>query len=468
MSWISQEFSGIDLGDVRLNKRLEKLGQKLFEKPLAAINEACGGWSDTKAAYRLFDNEKVGPSKLLEVHRRNTLKRMANYETVLAIQDTTFFNYDSHKSKSGLGNIHSNTIPVKGLLAHNTLMATAEGLPLGLFEQKIYVRKNKKRRSKHYAKIEEKESYRWVEPLEKLSESKRKGQRVIVVGDREADIFELMHSCHELGLDFLIRSVHNRTVGERSKKWEEGLDQQLLDFVDELEVKAQKKLNVHDSKTRKERLAKVEIRFMPVSLPAPWRLDYAIDGPSKKNKKRAEGSRAKVEAYVLDVREIDPPKDATKIHWRLITSLPVKNLKDAAEAIEHYKMRWTIEIYHRVLKSGCRVEDCRLETFERLERCLTLYSIIAWRLLWLSRVSREEPEIDCSKFFSKKEWLTLYRIRFKTNKTPQTKPTIHQVVRWMARLGGFLDRKSDGEPGITTIWRGWQTLNNFLTLKTYG
>ena len=253
---------------------------------------------------------------------------------------------------------------------------------LGLFDQKIYARKNKAKRSPHYAKIEDKESYRWIEPIKALAECREDEQQCIVVGDREADIYELMHLCKESELDFLVRSTHNRTVGERKKRWgkEKGTGEYLLDFIAKQEVKSEIHLDIKDRKLNKERTAKLELRFSPVTLPAPWRLDYSIDGPSKKNKDRAKGSRSKVEAYVVEVKETKPPKGAEKVHWRLITSLPVLNIKDAQQIIDYYKIRWSIEIYHRVLKSGCKVEDCRLVTFQRLHPCLTLYSIIAWRL----------------------------------------------------------------------------------------
>src|SRR6185369_14389117 len=132
--WSYEEFDAIELGDQRINERLKKVGQLFYEKPQSSINESCAGWKDTKAAYRLFDNNKFDISKILEVHREKTLHRIFGHKTILAIQDTTFFNYDNHESKSGLGLIHSNHVPVHGCLAHNTLITNLDGLPLGLFE----------------------------------------------------------------------------------------------------------------------------------------------------------------------------------------------------------------------------------------------------------------------------------------------------------------------------------------------
>lgn len=470
MGWIREEFEGVDFGDKRLTERMKVLGQALYEKPTTAIPEACNDWSGTKAAYRFFDNERVEVEQMLVAHREKTVLRMRAYETILAVQDTTFFNYDNHESVVGLGNIHSNAVPVKGLLAHNMLITAPNGLPLGLFAQKVYARKNKKQRSPHYSGIEAKESVRWIENLQCLAQSKGPNQKCITVGDREADIFELMHACGDLGLDFIIRSTHDRAVGTRKRRWgaEKGTGDYLLDFVEKLESQGVFSLQIEDKILKKERCAKLELRYAAIELPAPWRLDYGIDGPSKKNPNRASGTRLKVSANVVEVREVNPPRGAQKLHWRLLTSLPVANLEDAKKILEFYKARWTIEIYHRVLKSGCLIEARRLETFDRLERCITLYSIIAWRLLFMTRQNQLNPESPCTEILSSKEWQTLCLVSSKSRTVPKQVPSTRQAIHSIAKLGGFLARKSDGQPGITTIWRGWQRLTSYLELDICG
>lgn len=470
MDWSNEEFAGIEFGDKRLNERIKRTSQMLYEKPIASINEACGGWIDTKAAYRLFDNNKVKADKIIDALRQATLKRMKDHKTVLAIQDTTFFNYDSHESKTGLGIIHSNKVPVQGILAHNTLITTVDGLLLGLFDQKIYARKIKKKRSPHYSKIKNKVSYRWLESIQTLRTHISENQSCIVIGDREADIFELMDGCQGLAFVFIFRSTHDRVVGERQRRWgaEQNANEYLIEFIEKKEIKTQIEIEIDDHKTQKKRIAKLDLRFAPVTFPAPWRLDYNVDGPSQKNQDRPTGSRLKVNLFVVEVKEENAPKGSQKIHWRLLTSIPVDTISSAKKVIELYQLRWTIEIYHRVLKSGCQVEQCRLETFARLERCLTLYSVIAWRLLWMTKMNQKEPNEKCTKIFSPEEWHALYRISNKTKSLPKQIPSIRQSIRWMAQLGGFLARKSDGEPGITTVWRGWQSLNNFLHHSTYG
>lgn len=470
MDWCRDELGCIDLGDKRLDERIKRVGQAFYEKSESPINQACGTWADTKAAYRLFDNPKVEPSKILKAHRAAALERIKCHSEILAIQDTTFFNYDDHESKTGLGNINCNKSPVWGLLAHNTLVTSKDGLPLGLFDQKIYARKNKKKRSKHYASIEEKESYRWVEPIDSLKAALPGTVHCTIVADREADIFELMQACEKAEYDFVIRSTHNRVVGEKKKRWgaEKNANEYLKEFLAKQPVKAVLQVETEDAKSRKARTADVELRFCPIEFPAPWRLDLACDGPSLKNKNRAPNSRARIRLFVVEVCETSPPKGCEKLHWRLLTSIPVESPADAIAVIETYKRRWTIEIYHKVLKSGCKVEDIRLETFERLERCLTLYSIIACRLLWMTKVNQSEPEAPCTKVFDAEEWKTLHKMINRGKPLPRKTPSIRQAIHWMAQLGGFLARKGDGEPGIIYVWRGWQTLNTVLRFSTCG
>lgn len=470
MDWCRDELSCIDLGDRRLDERIKRVGQAFYEKSEAPINQACGTWSDTKAAYRLFDNPKVEPAKILEAHRAKTLERIKAHRDILAIQDTTFFNYDDHESKTGLGTINSNKVPVQGILAHNTLITTNDGLPLGLFDQKIYARKNKAKRSKFYAKIEEKESYRWVESIRTLKASLPDDVRCTVVADREADIFELMQECIVSGFDFVIRSTHDRVVGEKKKRWgaEKNANEYLKEYLAKQPVQATLQVETEDAKSRKTRTADVELRFCSVEFPAPWRLDQACDGPSQKNKNRAPKSRARIRLFVVEVGETSPPKGCERLHWRLLTSIPIEREADAIAIIDIYKRRWTIEVFHKVLKSGCKVEDIRLETFDRLERCLTLYSIVACRLLWMTKTNQIEPEAPCTKVFETEEWKTLYKMMNRGKPLPRKPPTTRQAIHWMAQLGGFLARKGDGEPGIIYVWRGWQTLNTVLRFSTCG
>ncbi len=456
--WAKREFSSIDLGDQRLNKRFKRVSQKMFEKPMSSINAVCSTWSDTKAAYRLFDNEKVASEEILAAHRAETLKRIEEEEVVYAIQDTTYLNYHPHRARTDMGIIESKSRPLRGLIAHNVLMLSKDEVPLGLFHQKIYARLPKEKRSKWYLKdLKDKESYRWLEAVEVLSQNLPKTTKCVVIADREADIHDLYQICFDKGFDFVIRAYRNRTVGTKSKRWEDKEDTYLFDYLEKQKVESKVALEIYDSKLNTERVAHLNMRFSKVSCPAPWRMDWSI-------KRKIPN----LEMFVVELREHHPPKGATRIHWRILTSLPVFSEQEALEVVKIYKKRWNIETYHKVLKSGCRVEECRLVKRENLTKFLTLCSVIAWRLFWITKVSRSKPTQPCTIAFSSEEWKAIYKFTNKTRKLPDKTPNLCEVVRWMAQIGGFLGRKSDGEPGIITVWRGWQQLNAFLQFNTYG
>jgi hypothetical protein len=168
---------------------------------------------------------------------------------------------------------------------------------------------------------------------------------------------------------------------------------------------------------------------------------------------------------VVWVQETTPPADGTKpLEWLLVTNVAVTNFLEAVERVKWYRLRWNIEIFHKVLKSGCKVEDCRLENAEGLIRYLTLKSIIAWRMFWMVRINRVTPDAACTMVLADHEWRALYVKIHQRPAPPGTVPTVSQVVRWMAQLGGFLGRKCDGEPGVTVLWRGWQRLQDLADM----
>ena len=158
--------------------------------------------------------------------------------------------------------------------------------------------------------------------------------------------------------------------------------------------------------------------------------------------------------------EVDPPAGETAVRWLLLTTMPVSSVEAAVQVVLWYSLRWLIERYHYVLKSGCRIEELQLETMQRLERALATYCIVAWRLLWLTYEARQAPDASCEVLLHKDEWQALYATIHQTPTPPEQPPTLHEAVSWIARLGGFLGRTSDGEPGVQVIWRGWRRLQD--------
>ncbi len=203
----------------------------------------------------------------------------------------------------------------------------------------------------------------------------------------------------------------------------------------------------------KYRTAKVEVRFAPIYIPKKKiRPEYTETEPSEMN------------LYAIYILEKEPPKDLEAVEWLLITDIEIKSHEEALEKIEWYKLRWHIECFHKIQKSGCRIEDCLLETKEKIEKFITMMSVIAWRLYWSMHLARAKPEESCEVAFTESEWKVLYMVINKTKKLPKIPPTIYIAMRWVAQLGGFKGRKRDGEPGVQTTWIGWQRLQDFSTV----
>lgn len=444
--WCEEELAEVHLGDKRLDVRLVDIAAKLAAQPLAPINQACDDWADTKASYRLFQNEKVTPEKILTPHQQRTRERMASYPLVLAVQDTTYLNYTSHSKTEGLGPIGTEEQDLLGLVDHTTMALTPEGLPLGVLSQDIWARETDTESltaaELRKRPIEEKESYKWLEALRETVALTPDGVQVVSVCDREADVYELFAEAQALETGLLVRATQNRTLvePEMGKLW---------NAVETAPVAGHLIVHVPAKGDEPERDAIVNVQSCTVTLNPPWRPKRADRDPLPE-----------ITLDVVLVQEVDPPTDVTPLEWLLLTNVPVRSFEDAVERVKWYRCRWHIEVYFKVFKSGCKVEDCRLGTADRLIRYLTLSSIIAWRLYWLTHVNRHYPDAPCTTVLAEHEWRALYASINHTPVVPQQPPTVRQAVHWIAQLGGFLGRKSDGEPGVIVIWRGWQRLQD--------
>jgi hypothetical protein len=413
-------------------------------QPSLSLNRACEDWADAKAAYRFFDNDDVTPQRIQAPHQQRTIERMAAHPRALAIQDTTFLNYTHHPKTEGLGPIGKKSQKQRGFGLHSTLAVLPNGLPLGLLSQTVLTRPDDEPSHRpeecRLLPIEDKESYRWRQAFEHTLASTPAGVEVITVCDREADIYEMFAAAQTKNAPVLIRTASDRALldVEVRKLWPKVTGQPVVDY-----------LTVHmtGNDTRPDRQAIVSVRFVSVTLRPPWR-----------------PNGVKLPAITLNailVQEVDPPADVEDpIEWLLLTNTPVTSFAEAQQVIGWYCCRWQIEVFHKVLKSGCRVEDCRLQTAGRLHSFVALMSVIAWRLHWMTYLNRCQPDWPCTAVLTDIEWEALYMRIHKSKRLPDEVPTVRQAVRWMARLGGFLGRKSDGEPGVTTIWRGWQRLQD--------
>jgi hypothetical protein len=350
--WVEEEFQGIDLGDKRLDDRLMVVAQHLSEQPMFPINQDHEDWAETKAAYRFFQNEKVSLEKILAPHQIQTKERIKDYPLVLAVQDTTLFNYNGHPKTQGLGCIMKCGASMsKGLVMHSTMAFTPKGLALGILSQRIWSRDPKRslrknaQLSKTYRKLptRQKESYKWFEAFEQSLTLCPAQTHLVTVADRESDIFDLMALAQKDSRgELLIRVCRNRQV-EESK-------QRLWEFMKNVPSLAIQVLKVPARGNQPPRKATVSIRFAQVTLkPAPG---------AAHNKPVSVGS--------VFVQEVDPPRGVPALEWMLLSTTPVNNLEEAQERIQWYRIRWGIEQYHRILKSGCQVERCKLQTAQRL------------------------------------------------------------------------------------------------------
>ena len=439
-SWNQQEFETLDLGDKRLTQRLIDVAGELSASPQSAIHAACGDWAATKAAYRLFDNEKVTSEKILSPHFQRTVERVSEHERVFAIQDTTYLDYTHHPLTEGLGPIGTKSQQIYGFVKHTTLMVTESGLPLGCLTDAVWARDTPARNSrKANAPLTEKESYKWIAALNQTQARTPQGVEVISICDREADIYEFFVQAQ--ATPFVIRAAQNRNVDDEAG--------QLRALVQNQPAAGEQLVSVPARGNEPARQATVSIHFTTTTLLPPYRQPalHPQNLPA-------------VDVSVVWVTEVNPPVKATPLQWLLITNVNVTDFSDAIQRIRWYSLRWQIEVYFKVLKSGTKIEHCRLQTKDRLLRYVALMSVIAWRLYWLTMYNRYAPMADCSCVLTDNEWKALYCVTHKTTTLPNKLPTVSQVIVWIAKLGGFLARKSDGNPGATVIWRGWQRLSD--------
>jgi hypothetical protein len=435
VDWAAEEFGEADLGDERLNYRLAELARTLGDRPQASLPDASGEQAGLKAAYRFFDNTKAEPNAILQSHIEASYRRMASEKLVLAVQDTTYLDWTKHPATKGLGPLVSASH--QGMVVHSTIGFTEKRVPLGVMDQQVWVRnaetyaqlKDHKQRP-----IEEKESYKWLKSVTAVELARKAcpDTQFVSVGDRESDIFDLFMMERSDGVDLLVRASTDRcVVSEEKYLWAALLAAPVV---------ATSQVSVPPRKGQPARIADLEIHWRKITLRPP--------------KKRAKEKLSPVMIWAVLAIEKNPPPGVPAVEWLLLSTVPVTTTLEALERLEWYACRWGIEVWHKVLKSGCRIEDRQLATADRLKRCLALYSVIAWRVLYATMLSRSAPDLLCTVLLEEVEWQALYCTIHNTAVLPASPPSLSQAVIWIARLGGFLNRKRDGHPGPTVLWKG--------------
>lgn len=427
MSWVAEELAGLELGDVRRNHRLIKLVDDLAAQPTASIPLASGGWAETKAAYRLLDNPALDWRDLLEVHTVRTGERLQGHPVVLCLQDTTEADFTSQPGIAGLGRLSYEA--QHGLYVHPTLVVTPEGVALGVIDAWIWARE-----PKDVPQV--KESTRWLEGYEIVADwaAQVPDTRLVYVADREGDIRALMDLAARRGhpADWLVRATHNRNTALGEKLW--------------------------DRLARTEPLGEVEFMLPAAPGRAARRVRQTLY--SERVTLPAHRGAPALAVTAILAREEHPPAGETALEWRLLTNRMAETLEQVVELIDWYRRRWLIEIFFRILKSGCRIEALQLGTLERLERALVIYLIIAWRILHLVTWGRDCPDLPCDVVFDPAEWQAAWIVAYR-RPPPDTPPPLGMMVRLIAGFGGFLGRKHDGHPGPKAIWEGMQKVRAF-------
>jgi Transposase DNA-binding/Transposase Tn5 dimerisation domain len=437
-TWAEEEFGEADLGDVRRTTRLVQLASVLGAQPSASLPDATDDPASLKAAYRFFANDYVRAEAMLESHVLSTTRRMQAVPLVLAVQDTTYLDWTDHPATQGLGPLAAPSH--QGLLAHTTLALTPERVPLGLLQQQVWARDKDVRRQQDHKQRPtcDKESQKWLTSLDAVIAARTEcpDTHFVSVGDREADVYDLFLVDRPAGVDLLIRAAQDRKA-EHAEKY-------LWAAMASAPVAATVTIHIGARAGQVARQAALKIRWKQVTLRPP--------------NSRSKEKLPNITVWAVWACETTPPPGVEGVEWLLLTTMPISSTEDALERLEWYAARWGIEVWHKVLKSGCRIEDRQLETGERLIRCLTLYSVIAWRILYATMLARAAPNVPCTVLLDDDEWQGLYCRIHRVARAPAKPPTLRQAVRWIAQLGGFLGRKRDGEPGVTVLWKGFQHL----------
>ena len=429
---MAEEFSDLNLGDVRLNKRAIKLANQLMSKPTASIPMACDGWAETQAAYRFLANEDIHWRQIMRPHQAKAQQRMRAHPVVLCLEDTTELDFNA-QDISGLGRL--NYERRRGMYLHPTYAATPQREPLGVVNVHMWTRQERGDMTADEAKAE-KESARWIKGYEHVAgmAAQLPQTRLVYVADRESDMIELMERAQELGTpaDWLIRAQHNRCLPESKKLWDSTVAGEPIGTI---------LFKMASRQGQKAREVRQQLWARRVELPA--------------------GKGKTVSVTCIVAQEIDAPEGVKPVVWRLLTNREASISDDIIELIDWYRARWEIEMFFHVFKNGCRIEALQLSTMARIERALALLMVVSWRIAHLMRLGRTCPDIDATLFFDPDEIRGAYLLTKK--KPPDKPPRLNTVLRLVAQLGGFLGRKGDGEPGVKTIWLGLQRVMDAVT-----
>ncbi|MDP1725689.1 MAG: IS4 family transposase [Bacteroidota bacterium] len=448
---IDNDCFAFTFGDKRLDLRFDKILHTLSGLVACSIPQAFIKWGQTKAAYRFLNNKKVTQNKILLSQLNNWFENKFQQIPVsafLAIHDTTECDYTGKRSHDNLGCMEYEDR--RGLYLHNTLLCSIEGVPQIIFDQYFWNREEDtlgKGRARKHSPLEEKESYRWIESVKRVQDyfkPVRTGLNTTIINicDREGDIYELLAMAKCDNSHYIVRSRNNRRLQDEEIK--------IWDCIQNEKVAGTYELEVKGKQTFEKRTATIQVKCLE---------NIVLFPPYRKGKKRLDT----VVVNMVLVEEVDAPEGVAPINWKLLTSMNISSFQEALKIITYYSYRWRIEMFHYILKQGCKVEDLQLEQEHNLKNAITMYSIISCRMLSMMYLSRQSNEVDIKEIgFTKEQFVFLYTYlekRYKINISQQIKenPTVKHFTELVANLGGHM--KHNGQPGIKVLWRGIKELD---------
>jgi hypothetical protein len=437
-SWARTEMAGVEVWDQRCRGSLERICEQVLARPEESFSAACGPGL-RQAGSRIFGAPQMSAEKLLAGHVEQTAQRCQAQAAVIVAQDTTDVNYTTHKGASGLGPINSHP-DSRGLLLHTALALTTEGVPLGLLSQESWARDPATFGTAAHRRtrpLTEKESQKWLTGLQRVAEALPDGPGVVLVQDREADVFAFLAAPRPAHVELIVRVCQPRRV-EVDAGAASG-PRTVLEAARQAPVLGQLRVQVPRKPGQPEREAVLELAASAVVVKAPRR--RSVDVPA--------GSLA---LWVVRATEIAPPPGCQPIEWILLTTLASDSFAAASRCVQHYALRWRVERFHYTLKQGCTVERLQFEEAHTLKNALALYSIVAWRLLWLTYTAREQPQAPAT------ELLPPLELRVLAEATQAAVSTAREAIRALAQLGGFPLNPAAKEPGVKVLWRGLRRL----------
>jgi len=433
-----KDFPTLDLGDKRRDERFVRIIENIVRHPGGSIPEHNERWYDTKATYEFFKNEDIKLEAITAAISAFGASQIEQ-QKLLVIHDTSTISYNDLQAE-GLGYIDN--AAGKGFFCHSSIAATVNGIPLGLLNQLIWSRESSelgKSANRKQKPFEEKESFKWYRGIQSVNQQLGEGITKIHIGDREADIYELFFNMPDEKAELLIRARHNRKTAAGSELWQ---------HISKQKVAAEEEILIPDRTGKRKRQVQVQIRYKEVEILCPVH---------KKGKMYES-----VVLTAIEIRQKGNSRDG--IHWKLLTTLAINNAEEAKQCMRWYSYRWLIERFHYVLKSGCGIEALQLKKVESLMKAVAMYSLAAFNIMQLTYQSRQMPNVSCEIALKPRQWEALYMLRFKTNKLPKQPPTLQEATKWLAQMGGYLGRKSDGPPGLKTVWLGYESLLQAVAL----